>query len=236
MPITAPDIILEPFGVSADVSDITVPIPVDSQIPIDPARASFETGFPPINFQDQTAGGIPPDGRDFNGIMFMITAYCAWIQGGGQFQFSQDFSDANGGYGRNIILQSAINPSTFFFNTSAGNTNDPDVTPTGWISYSPISAPTGIQAATLTAGAQAIALASGVGFLDCDTSAGAATITDLTAAKDGQILIITHVSGAAALTIQANTHFRMAADLTLLLGSGISLRFSSTLNKWVAMS
>lgn len=237
MAVGQPVTIVTPFGENAVIPDyMTLPIPVPSQIGIVNGAASFEDGFPPLNMTDPALGGVLPAGQDFNGLLYMITSYCAWLQGGGAFQYNADFVAENTGYRIGSILQSVVTPSKFFYCTANNNANDPDVAPVNWISFSPIAAPTGVQAAVLPAGnTPSLALNDGAGFLEVDTTAGAASLTNITGGTDGQILTVTHSAGAANFTLQNSGNIRMPANLVLVLNSSKSLRFSSTLNLWTAM-
>src|SRR5574340_119594 len=73
-------------------------IPVPSQIGITPGAASYTDGFPPLTFTALTAGGIPPDGADVNGVLNAITAIKQWQSAGGHFKYDSAFSTAIGGY------------------------------------------------------------------------------------------------------------------------------------------
>ena len=42
------------------------------------APASLQDGFPPETFVAIAAGGIPPSGADFNGLLKQITAWNRW--------------------------------------------------------------------------------------------------------------------------------------------------------------
>ncbi|AET91662.1 fels-2 prophage Pin [Burkholderia sp. YI23] len=42
-------------------------IPEKSQTSVAAGAASLNDGFPPATMQPKTHGGVPPDGRDFNG-------------------------------------------------------------------------------------------------------------------------------------------------------------------------
>ncbi len=57
-------------------------IPTDSQIATTPGRASLTDGFPPLNFTPIGGGGIPPFGKDFNGIINRETAWLRWLNAG----------------------------------------------------------------------------------------------------------------------------------------------------------
>ncbi|MCB5318603.1 hypothetical protein LH413_13990 [Yersinia massiliensis] len=110
-------------------------IPVASQIGISSGRASFTDGFPPLTRTPLTAGGIPPYGTDFNGILNAITSSIRWSNAGGVYSFDSDFSSSVGGYPKGSLLSNSIN-SGYWFNTTDGNTANPENTNaslTGWV-------------------------------------------------------------------------------------------------------
>jgi hypothetical protein len=101
-----------------------------------PNDASYEAGFPPVTMAPVTAGGIPPNGADFNGILFALSALGRWQSAGGQFKYDADFAtDSNvGGYPKGAILQSS-DGSTLWLSTADNNTTDPDSgTAANWVS------------------------------------------------------------------------------------------------------
>lgn len=101
---------------------------------VDPltGAASYEAGFPPLTRTPLVEGGIPPSGLDMNGALYESSANIAWMTAGGQYAFSADVVTNQGGYNVGAIVQSASNPSKFFRNTLANNTNNPDSVITGW--------------------------------------------------------------------------------------------------------
>lgn len=105
-------------------------IPVTSA---DPVAASLTLGAPPGTFGPT---GTPYDGRDYNGLENQITAWSRWQAAGGSVPFDGSFSTAIGGYPKGCVL-----PSTtlgfFWQSTVENNTNNPDVTPTGWRKLAP---------------------------------------------------------------------------------------------------
>ncbi len=122
-----------PFGYAAGSGYIN-PIPTASQIGIVNGRASLHDGFPPDTFTPVTAGGVPPFGGDFNGILNEITAIQQWQEAGGFFPFDAGFAATIGGYPKGAILQS----STFnglWVSTIENNSNNPDTVGTGWVSF-----------------------------------------------------------------------------------------------------
>lgn len=219
------------FGGTPDV-DYAI-IPVASQVGVSPELASFVTGFPPATRMARTSGGIPPRGLDMNGILFMTTGHIAWMSGGNGYVFNDDVVTVAGGYNVGAILRSAVNPAVHFFNTQADNITDPDdVGALGWLPFNPVSAgATGDQSVTATAGANAVALDSiGVAFLDVDTTAGAADITDLTGAANGQIVTVTN-GGPNSLDVSF-----VPGGLTILSGESFTARYRASVPTWVPIS
>ena len=90
-------------------------------------KASFTDGFPTVTMLPLTAGGVPPEGKDFNGILFDITSHTIWVNAGGQYRFDATLSAAIGGYPKGMVLQSddstsayvsAVDNNTIDFNTT----------------------------------------------------------------------------------------------------------------------
>jgi hypothetical protein len=232
--LTTPPVVVEPFAINGNKNAIPVP----SQIGIVPGAASFNDGFPPQTMIPLTSGGVPPSGLDFNGIFYMLSAHTAWLQGGGQYSWDADFVANNTGYAAGAILQSAVTPTRFYLCTVDDTANDPDSSLTGWLPFSIASTPTELQTATLAAGTTAtLAVNASTGFLDLTANAAGSTLTALGAGFDGQIIVVTNVAGGGALlTLSASGNIRLPADLSFLQYSGVSLRYSSTLTKWVPLS
>jgi len=110
-------------------------IPVASQIGITNGKASLTDGFPPLTFQALSAGGTPPFGADFNGILNEITAIQQWQNAGGFFPYDSTFATAVGGYPLGAIIQSA-NTLGLWISTAENNTTNPDLSGTGWVPLS----------------------------------------------------------------------------------------------------
>ena len=120
-------------------------IPVTSQIGIVDGRASLADGFPPLNFDPISSGGVPPFGGDMNGILKEITSIQQWQEAGGFFPYDASFSTTIGGYPKGAILQSA-NGAGLWVSTAENNTTNPDTGGAGWTSL----AFEGLQAITVT--------------------------------------------------------------------------------------
>ena len=120
-------------------------IPTASQIGITNGKASLTDGFPPLTFTALSAGGVPPFGADFNGILNEITAIQQWQNAGGFFPYDSTFSTAVGGYPKGAILQAAAFGG-LWVSTAENNTTNPDTGGAGWVSL----AFEGSQAITVT--------------------------------------------------------------------------------------
>jgi len=119
MSITRPTNLLIPFAVAGAKNAISV-------TPASP-NASYADGFPPVTMMPLSAGGVPPEGQDFNGIFYDITSHTLWVNAGGQYQFDSALSTAIGGYPIGMVLQnnagtasyvSAVNNNTTDFNST----------------------------------------------------------------------------------------------------------------------
>lgn len=123
-----------PFADSAGGAYITNPIPTSSQIGISNGRASFETGFVPLNFVPISAGGVPPFGADFNGLLYQVTAGLRWLQAGGPIPYDATFVTEIGGYPQGAIIASATTLGLLWISEVDGNTTNPDAGGSDWIS------------------------------------------------------------------------------------------------------
>ena len=94
--------------------------------------ASLADGFPDVNMKPISSGGVPPDGRDFNGILNWITQHITWLNVGGGYKFSSILAAAIGGYssGSVLLLNDGI---TEVKSIIASNTNDPNSNMSGWM-------------------------------------------------------------------------------------------------------
>ena len=77
-------------------------IPVADQATF--SSASYEKGFPQSTMKKVTEGGIPPQGKDFNGILNEISSHTVWTNAGGTYKFNGELSNAIGGYAKGAVL------------------------------------------------------------------------------------------------------------------------------------
>ncbi len=145
-----------PFANSAGASYIR-PIPTDPVTPSgSDAPASLTEGFPPETFLPEASGGIPPNGKDFNGILNQITAALRWMAAGGGAIFNSDFATAIGGYPKGARLISTVTAGVEWISTADNNTTDPDGgSPANWVRATPYRVlKEGTLSSTLVAGSQ----------------------------------------------------------------------------------
>ena len=121
-----------PFGDNAGAGYIRT-IPQASQVGITPGAASLNDGFPPLTFQAVGAGGIPPSGQDFNGLLFQATSWDQWVSIGGPVFYDATQSAAVGGYPKWTILANASTPGYGWISTVENNITDPDTGGAGWM-------------------------------------------------------------------------------------------------------
>lgn len=109
-------------------------IPVTSQVGVTPGAASYVDGFPSLTMTPIGAGGKPPAGRDFNGILYEISAAARWFCVGGAFKYDATFAaDSNvGGYPKGARVLAADGVS-YWRNLAEGNTTDPDASGANWL-------------------------------------------------------------------------------------------------------
>lgn len=126
-----------PWGNSAGSSYIRV-IPEASQIGIQNCAASLTDGFPPLTFVPSNAGGCPPFGQDFNGILRQITQWSRWQAAGAPTFFDSAFASSISGYPAGTILTSTT-PGNFWLNTVDANSSNPDSGGSNWLPFSPVN-------------------------------------------------------------------------------------------------
>lgn len=244
--MTAPTItypVVRPFGNPAvnptDPGGATLPIPLDTQIAVLVGAASFEDGFPAATMVDpETDGGVNPYGQDMDGILYMITQYCALMQAGLLVHYNADASTFFGGYAIGAKLASTT-PGRTWTNVLDGNVNDPDSVSTGWRSnnalHVTIAPTTGQHDNFVLPGASDFAL-------DVDTTAGPIDFSGFVAQCDGQTLYLSNVIGASLMQILASNggsgaanQIRSATDLGLIQNQTFTIKYFAGLNRWLAI-
>lgn len=227
-------IVVKPFGADAiDPTYITLPIPIVAGIGAD---ASFNAGFPAATMTDPLEGGVPPYGQDMNGILYMLSAYCALLQAGQRVNWDSDASDAFTGYAIGAEVASVDTPGRVWTNLIDGNTADPDDDDTGWAANDPLYATVAPSAGQhnnyVLPGASDYAL-------DVDTTAGNIDFTGFVAQRNGQKLSISN-TGANLLQVLASNagstaanQVRSATDLAVIQNQTLTVQYFASLNRWL---
>jgi hypothetical protein len=130
--LVTPLLISQPFGfAAANPAFIKLPIPVPSQISITVNAASFTDGFPPNTMTPEASGGLPFFGQDMNGILWMVSAYCANFAAGALSPYNSTLSADISGYPLGAVLVNASGTG-LWVSTVDGNTTNPDALGAGW--------------------------------------------------------------------------------------------------------
>lgn len=192
-----------PFA-NGDTSKVEVP-PTSP----DPARASLTLGFPPLTMQPIQAGGVPPQGEDFNGAMNQVARIVWWLMAGGRFPYDAAFAgDSNvNGYPKGAVV-----PTTdllgAWVSTADANAVDPNVSTTNWapafsygelaltgqtggmVTLTPVQAikRTWVIAGALTSNLTIVVPSWQYGWTVTNTTTGAFTVTVKTAAGAGTVI------------------------------------------------
>ena len=104
------------------------------------APASLYDGFPPETFTPVSSGGVPPNGKDFNGLFNQITAWARWQAAGAPSYYDAAFSTAINGYPKGSRLTSTADASILWVSTADNNTTNPDGgSPTNWAKFGTIT-------------------------------------------------------------------------------------------------
>lgn len=127
-----PDLIPAPFAENATPGTIE---PIPPLTPSVPQQATWSSGFPQVTMQPLAAGGIPPRGQDFNGVLNALSQHIFHMQGGGQYKWSDD----HGPYSIGDVLQSDDGLRSYVSvvdnNTDNFNTN-PAAIGVSWLPWS----------------------------------------------------------------------------------------------------
>ncbi|RKS87347.1 hypothetical protein DES39_0568 [Orbus hercynius] len=91
-----------PFAVNAgDTYKYSIP---QTNTTTYPNKATYETGFPAVTMADIAAGGVPPFGQDFNGVLNDITTAIRYIQSGNYQTYDSAFATSIGGYDKGSVI------------------------------------------------------------------------------------------------------------------------------------
>jgi hypothetical protein len=251
----APSSFTLPFAANAGSGYIRA-IPQASQIGITNGAASLNDGFPPLTFLAANAGGVPPFGQDFNGLLNQITAGLQWVQVGGKPVYSVTYATSIGGYPNGAVLQS-LDGTGFWRNTVDNNLTDPDAGPasfTGSISgttltVSAVASGTVtvgqvISGTGITTGTQITALGTGTGGTGTYTvsiSLTAASTAITATGGSGWLPSLFYGAASVALTgsnvtLTAAQYSKPIIILTGTLTANVQVTFPSTIQEWYVVN
>ena len=126
--MTMPKLLVTPF---AD-EGLKNSIPVSTEPDALANTASYKKGFPQATMTPVELGGMPPSGKDMNGILHELSAHIAYLNKGGNYTFDADFAESIGGYDIGAIVLSD-DGMTEYINTLANNKTNPNTTGSvGW--------------------------------------------------------------------------------------------------------
>lgn len=128
----SPTRIVKAFGVNG--SKNTIPVESNSSTTSN-GVATFDTGFPPITMQPLSAGGIPPSGQDFNGVLYAVTLQQQWQNAGMTYAYNSTFASQINGYPKGAIIPSTVYTGQWL-NLNEANSSSPESptsATTGWV-------------------------------------------------------------------------------------------------------
>lgn len=108
-------------------------IPTDSSTStLGNGEATFDSGFPPLTMTAISAGGIPPDGKDMNGILYSVTSKQQWSDAGMGYPFNSIFAAAISGYPKGATIPSQSFDGEWINTVDGNQTNPEESTSSGW--------------------------------------------------------------------------------------------------------
>ncbi len=203
------------FAASAPAGDVTYPFPTTAQ---PSGLASLPTGFVPLNFVPVDAGGIPPWGKDMNGILYQSTAWEQWLQAGAPVGYDAAFSSDISGYPKGALIVSATAPGLGWVSTVDNNVSDPDTGGANWLPVVHVASSARTNAAISTV----YTFAGNPNGSVAGTAATATSPPDMCWDRTNSVLYACTVSGSAASAVWVAINFSQAAygANTVILGSG----------------
>jgi hypothetical protein len=221
-PLVKPAPIVEPFAINGQKN--TIPVASNPT----PGGASLNDGFPALTLTPVSQGGVPPSGKDFNGLFNWITSHLAWMNGGGQYTFDAALSTFIGGYPVGAILQSNDGLSSYV-NVLANNTTDFNTTPSAiGVSWMPSGgaavSPQGVSAVTTTGGTTTLTNAQAVRRIISITGALTSNAVIVLPAIARDWIVVNATTGAYTLTVKTASD----AGVTVQQGSFDNVLYNGT--------
>ena len=126
--MTMPKLLVTPF---AD-EGLKNSIPVSTEPDALANTASYKKGFPQATMTPVELGGMPPSGKDMNGILHELSAHIAYLNKGGNYTFDADFAELIGGYSIGSVVQSDDGQTSYVSQVNGNKTNPNNGNASGW--------------------------------------------------------------------------------------------------------
>lgn len=126
--MTMPKLLVTPF---AD-EGLKNSIPVSTEPDALANTASYKKGFPQATMTPVELGGMPPSGKDMNGILHELSAHIAYLNKGGNYTFDADFAESIGGYSIGSVVQSDDGQTSYVSQVNGNKTNPNNGKASGW--------------------------------------------------------------------------------------------------------
>lgn len=126
--MTMPKLLVTPF---AD-EGLKNSIPVSTEPDALANTASYKKGFPQATMTPVELGGMPPSGKDMNGILHELSAHIAYLNKGGNYTFDADFAELIGGYSIGSVVQSDDGQTSYVSQVNGNKTNPNNRNASGW--------------------------------------------------------------------------------------------------------
>lgn len=199
--------------------------------------AAMDSGFPSTTLTPRSAGGVPPHGEDFNGILYTMSAKLQASDAGAKYPFDATFSTSIGGYPNGAAVMSSDLAGEWLNTTDANSTNPEGTatTSTGWVPLnfagsSAISISTANVTMTCLEAARQVLVLSGAltgnRFLYVPTWAKHWTI--INKCTGAFSVIVSTVSGVATASIPSGTIANVYCDGALNITKLQSTQSAST--------
>lgn len=147
----------------------------------------------------EASGGMPFFGQEMNGILWMVSAYCANFAAGALSSYNATLSGLISGYPVGVVLVNG-NGNGVWINQVSGNTTDPDTGGAGWL---PAAGVGETSVTVASANITLTALQSALPFILLTGTVGA-NINIVFPANAGQAWIVANTT-TGAFTITAKT-------------------------------
>jgi hypothetical protein len=188
-----------PWAATATPTYVNSPMPINTQLPSNPGRASYADGFPPQTFESILSGGTGPDGRDMNGICKDITTNIVALSGGQYYEYNSTFAGQYGGYASGAIVAMA-NGLGLWINRVDSNTNNPDTSPAATSNWIPLAVG-GSQSVAMTGGT--ITLTAVQAACNIIVFTGTVSTTVVLPPWAREFTMVNQTTGSAVVTVQS---------------------------------